>query len=142
MIIKRLTKETLLANIEILTEIDSVIKIDEHWGHENFLIELNGKWDNSYIALEENIIAGFIICSKKNKNTLHIHRLAVREKFQFMGIGTRLIANVINSTDSEINRVTLKVKADNITAQRFYVKVGFKYSYTEDKNYVYERLLS
>jgi len=139
--IKKLTKEMLLENIGALTEIDSVIKTDERWGHENFLVELNGKWDNSYVALKEDIIAGFIICSKKNESTLHIHRFAVREEFQHMGVGTQLITKVIGSTSSKINRITLKVKADNNVVQNFYTKLGFKYINSEDKNYVYERLL-
>lgn len=139
--LKKLTKETLLENIGVLTEIDSAIKTDEHWGHENFLVELDGKWDNSYVALKEGTIVGFIVCSKKNESTLHIHRFAVREEFQHMGVGTQLITKVISSTSKKIIHITLKVKADNIMAQNFYSGLGFNYLYSDDLNYVYERLL-
>lgn len=139
--LKKLTKETLLENIGVLTEVDSAIKSDEHWRHENFLVELDGKWDNSYVALNEDIIVGFIVCSKKNESTLHIHRFAVREEFQHMGVGTQLITKVISSTGSKIKHITLKVKASNIIAQDFYKSFEFKYLYSEDENYVYERLL-
>lgn len=139
--IERLTKKTLIENIGELIEIDSAIKIDERWKNENFLIELYGKWDNSYVALRENTITGFIICSIKNETTLHIHRFSVREEFQNMGVGTQLITAVINSANIKINRITLKVKVDNIRAHNFYDRFGFKYLDSENKNYVYERLL-
>ncbi|MCQ1535493.1 GNAT family N-acetyltransferase [Methanosarcina sp. KYL-1] len=137
----KLTKEILLENIEELIEIDSVIKINERWRHENFLVELNGKWDNSYVALREDTVAGFIICSIKNERTLHIHRFAVRKEFQNMGVGTQLITKVINSTNHKLNSITLKVKTDNATAHNFYEKSGFKRAYSENENYIYQRLL-
>lgn len=136
-----LTRQTLLENIEELVEVDRVIKIDKNWRYENFLAELSGKWNNSYIALRENTIAGFIICSIKDETTLHIHRLAIRREFQNMGIGTKLVTHVINSTNSKINRLTLKVKADNIMAQSFYNRLGFEYKRLEDQKYIYQRLL-
>ena len=136
-----LTRQTLLENIEELVEVDRVIKIDKNWRYENFLAELSGKWNNSYIALRENTIAGFIICSIKDETTLHIHRLAIRREFQNMGIGTKLVTHVINSTNSKINRLTLKVTADNIMAQSFYNRLGFEYKRLEDQKYIYQRLL-
>lgn len=124
--IKKLTKKVLQENIDDLMKIDQVIDEENHWEYENFFIELYGKWDNSYIALKDEFIQGFIVCSIKNKNRLHIHRLAVKKESQSTGVGAQLINEVINSRSNDIRLITLKVNISNKIAQSFYTKFGFE----------------
>lgn len=139
MIIKKLTRKNLIENIRELIEIDHVIKADDQWDEEQFLLELDGKWSNSFIALINKRIVGFIICSKKNKNTLHIHRLAVRNEYTRKGVGTQLIEKVINNADINLEYITLKVRDDNKNGQQFYEKCKFYKFFHEDDKYIYRR---
>lgn len=122
----KLTEEIIFKKISEFIEIDQVIDTDETWRRENFIMDLDGKWNNSYIMCQNNEIAGYIICSVKNKHILHIHRLAVKKKFQDRGIGTQLIDKVIENADGYIKYIALMAHKDNKKARRFYEKKGFK----------------
>ena len=142
--ILNLRKEIILENIEELVKLDQFIEIGERWGNEHFLMELDGKWDNSFAALVREKIVGFIICSLKSKNTLHIHRLVVNKEYQKIGVGTQLITQVINrlsTINNNISYITLKVEKNNTLLQKFYEINKFKRLNIENKNYIYRRIL-
>ena len=135
-----LNKELVLENIGRLIEIDRAI-IDEEgtWTLDNFLMELNHKWDYSRVAFIDNRIVGFVICSIKADN-LHIHRLAVSPEYQGRGVGTSLIEHLfINCNEHNIKYVTVKSKKTNEKSQRFYERRGFKRIGTDGLNYIYKR---
>ena len=125
MSISKLTKGMILKNISEFIEIDNLINTDERWQYDNFIIDLNGKWDNSYVFLVDSEITGYIICSIKDEANLHIHRLAIKERYQNTGIGSELVSKVINNASECIKYVTLKVNKDNNVAKRFYEKNKF-----------------
>jgi ribosomal protein S18 acetylase RimI-like enzyme len=138
--IVHLNKEMVLENIERLIEIDRTI-IDEEgtWTLDNFLMELNHKWDYCLVAFIGNQIVGFVICSAKAEN-LHIHRFAVLPEYQGREIGTSLIEHLfINCNEHNIKYVTVKSKKSNEKAQRFYERRSFKRIGTDGMNYVYMR---
>jgi len=139
--LQKISKEHLYEIINQLIELDLVIETDEHWGAENFFVDLDRKWDNSFVAYMDGIIIGFIICSIKNGNVLHIHRLVVGKEYHNKGIGAMLTTQVINNTNRDIKSVTLKVDMNNTPAQDFYKKLGFKYVHSEANNFVYGMML-
>jgi ribosomal protein S18 acetylase RimI-like enzyme len=123
--ILKLTQDIVSERTSELIDIDKVIVDDETWGYENFIMNLCGKWDNSYVLFINNEIAGYIVCSIKNKQTLHIHRLAVKKDYQKMGVGTHLINEVTKNIDKNIENITLMVHKDNMRAKKFYEKNKF-----------------
>ena len=123
--IVHLNREKVLANIDRLIEIDKIIS-DDSWTVDNFLMDLDHKWEFSLIALENDQIIGFLICSTK-ENNLHIHRIAVSLECQRKKVGSALIAHLLaDCYKSHINSITLKVRDFNTNAQRFYEKLEFK----------------
>ena len=135
--IMHLSKKMTFENINRLMEIDKII-LDEPWMADNFLMELKGKWEHSLVALENANIVGFAICSMKGEN-LHIHRIAVSPKYQRRGIGTSLIEHLFTNCKYGVKYITIKTKKDNINAQRFYERHGFKRIGSDGPNYVYKK---
>jgi ribosomal protein S18 acetylase RimI-like enzyme len=124
--ILKLTEDLISNKISEFIELDKIIYFDDTWGYDNFIMNLCGKWNNSYTLVEDNEIKGYIICSLKDERTLHIHRLAVKEEYQRIGIGTQLINEVVKNADKKIKVITLKAHEDNIKARSFYEKINLK----------------
>lgn len=139
MSILKLTKGMISERISELIEIDKVINTDERWQYDNFVIDLDAKWDNSYVFFENSEIAGYIICSIKNKGHLYIHRFAIKKEYQNRGIGSKLINETIKNADIEIKYLTLKVRIDNIIAKRFYEKNKFRNIGLVGNNNIYRK---
>lgn len=137
-----LNREIVSEDIERLIEIDRTI-IDEEgtWTLDNFLMELNHKWDYSLAALIDNQIVGFIVCSMKGDN-IHIHRLAVLPEYQGKRIGSTLLNHVCElCLKQNINSVMLRVKKYNMEGQGFYERHGFKKIGSNGLNYVYKKVM-
>lgn len=139
MCVLRLTKGILSERISEFVEIDKVVNTDERWQYNNFIIDLDGKWDNSYIFLIDSEIAGYIISSIKDKENLHIHRFAIKEEYQSRGIGSKLINEMVKNLDKKIKYITLKVREDNIIAKKFYEKNKFRNICLIDNNNIYRK---
>ena len=138
--ILHLDKEMVTANMDRLMEIDRAI-MDDPWTAYNFLTDLEGKWEFSLVALENNIIIGFLICSVRGNN-IHIHRIAVSPEHQRRKVGSALMEHLITDCyKSGINSITLKVRDFNINAQKFYEKLGFRKIVSHGFRYLYEREL-
>ena len=140
--IVHLNKEMVLENIGRLIEIDRTI-IDEEgtWTVDNFLMELNHKWDYSLAAFIDNQIGGFVICSVKADN-LHIHRLAVLPEYQNKKIGSTLLNHVCElCLKQNVSSVMLQVKKFNIEGQKFYERCGFERIGLNGPNYVYKKVM-
>jgi ribosomal protein S18 acetylase RimI-like enzyme len=139
----QLNKEMVSSNAERLMEIDGTILDEEgNWTLDNFLLELNHKWDFSFVALIGNQIVGFIICSVKayEEGYLHIHRLAVLPKYQNQKIGSTLLNYICElCSKNNIRGVILQVKKINTEGQKFYEKQGFKKIGSNVTNYVYKK---
>ena len=140
--IVHLNTEMVLENIGRLMEIDRTI-IDEEgtWILDNFLMELNHKWDYSLVAFIDNQIGGFVICSVKADN-LHIHRLAVLPEYQGKKIGSALLNHVCElCLKQNVRSVMLQVKKFNIEGQKFYERYGFERICSNGPNYVYKKMM-
>lgn len=140
--IELLSKNMVIENIERLIEIDTTI-IDEEgtWKLNNFLTDLNHKWENSFLAIIDNQIVGFIICSVK-KESLYIHRLAILPEFQGKKIGKQLLDQICNQViKQKFDTIMLQVKKFNIIAQRFYEINGFERIGSNGPNYIYKKVI-
>ena len=138
--ILHLDKEMVTENMNRLMEIDRTI-MDDPWTVYNFLMDLEGKWEFSLVALENNIIIGFLICSVRGNN-IHIHRIAISPEHQRRKVGSALIEHLVTDCyKSGINSITLKVRDSNINAQKFYEKLGFRKIVSHGFRYLYEREL-
>ncbi len=57
----------------------------------------------------------------------HVTNIAVHPEWQNMGIGTRLLCEVVwRAWKRDIRAITLEVRVSNLTAQRLYGKFGFQ----------------
>lgn len=136
--IMHLDKEMTLENIDDLIKIDKIIP-DDPWMEENFLRDLDRKWEFSLAALENNHIIGFLICSLK-ENNIHINRMAVSQEYQHKKIGASLMETLFEDCNkSGLKRITLKVKYSNPKAIRFYEKLRFEKVGMECSRYFYEK---
>ncbi len=86
------------------------------WDKENYA---KGKL-SILVAETQQKILGYIVTSKKN-NTVWIHDILVRKKYQNKGIGSALIKHACKS-----NKVLLTVNEGNKKAIIFFKKLGFK----------------
>ncbi len=95
------------------------------WGQAQWLMELPGKWELSWVLLREAQPIGFLMASRK-KSALHIHRLAVAAKERGKGIGMLLIASAAQrALEQGCLNITLKVHHANPGAIVFYTRLGF-----------------
>ena len=128
-----------LNRIVLESRLDEFIKIlenelDEYWNQENFLKELNEKWNFSLFIENDNKIVGYIIASKKSRN-IHIHKFMVHRDLRSKGIGYKLLKEIENlCLKNGESLISLKVYKKNTLALKFYLRSGFKIEeYSNDK---------
>ena len=67
----------------------------------------------------------------------HVTSIAVRKQYRGKGLGELLLANVIDlAAEAKADIVTLEVRLSNTTAQKLYLKYGFKRVGERKKYYV------
>lgn len=99
---------------------------DLPWDRGAFLYELNAPYPRLYLLVQagEQVI-GFIGCRFKESDG-HITNLAVRKKYQGLGIGSLLMGEVKrHAIKSGYESLSLEVRVSNMDAQRLYRKFGF-----------------
>ena len=119
-----LKKGFLIERMSGFLEIDKVIQ-QELWNESNFLSDLPNKWDLSLIAMFNKKLIGYLIASRK-EFSVHIHRLAIAQKFQSDGVGRAMVLRLTEKVESFKLPIMLKVHQENIRAVKFYQKLGFK----------------
>lgn len=126
-----LTKENINKYVQRLIDIDGTYSSLESgkysreiWSEENFMRDLPGKWENSFVVVDENIICAFAICSKSDSKTLHIHRLAVCSEYKG-GIASNMLMSAIEG-GVQADRITLIVSTENVSAVHYYRRHGFE----------------
>jgi ribosomal-protein-alanine N-acetyltransferase len=122
--IKVLSYLVMIDTLSQLKQIDSDM-IGEPWGESNFYFETELKWRLSSLVLEDDLVLGFLIASRKEK-LAHIHRLAVRQEFRGKGYGKLMMEDLIRKAiELDLQGVSLKVDFSNKRAISFYEKIGF-----------------
>ena len=140
MSLEQLTKERTKIFIEQMIAMSAQLKGD-YWTAENYLSDLNKKWELSYAAIENDTLAGFMLVSDKGENH-HLHRIVIAEKFQNKKIGKTMLLKLIeNARSRHKNSVTLKVHQTNAGAIKFYEGLGFKETAKEIENHLYTLVL-
>lgn len=132
-VITSLTKSEMIRQIKEIMLLDQAI-VGERWSEENFLFDLPEKWTLSLQALADGLMIGFLVASHK-KDAVHIHRLAVGNQFQNLGVGKLLVDQIKTLTGRRnIKLITLKVLGTNTDAVRFYERLGFVLKDRENHN--------
>jgi ribosomal-protein-alanine N-acetyltransferase len=78
------------------------------------------------VALNQEMIIGFLIGIKTTPNIGRILMLAVKESYRKQGIGSSLLTDFINEMKQQnVTNVELEVRTSNKRAMRFYQARGF-----------------
>ncbi len=96
--------------------------LGEPWGEAQWLMDLPGKWELSWVLLREALPIGFLIASRKERE-LHIHRFALAVKERGKGLGMLLMAREAQqAVEQGCSNMTLKVHHTNVSAISFYTR--------------------
>jgi ribosomal-protein-alanine N-acetyltransferase len=78
------------------------------------------------VAEADGVLCGYLV-GVIFMDEARVLLLAVKEKYRHKKIGTMLINNFIESVRGRANMVRLEVRSNNLTAQTFYFKMGFRF---------------
>lgn len=128
-------------DFEELLSIEKTAFQNEAWGIENFQVGLPNKNDLSFIVYFQTKIAGYIVGSTYNFQsitTCHLNRIAVCSKFQNLGFGRLLLISFENASNQlGVKKITLEIVSSEII-QQFYTNMGYSIvsELEEIKNYL------
>jgi len=137
--------ELLNANPDVLMRyMHDLLDLDKNispvcWSEENFMVEIPGKWELSYLVISRNKVIAFVISSIKEE-PYHVHRLGVDPFFQRQGLGSGLLDLIYNQAmKNSIHAITLKVAKTNDNALKFYKLKGFKIIRSSGSDYLLKK---
>ena len=107
----------------------------EYWGESELLYPLPKKFKRSLLLEQGEEVIGFIIASEKEEDTLHIHKINVKESFQGKGLGKTLLSYFLNKYSNKL--ITLKVHHTNNRAIKLYKNIGFSYLRNEEDYHLF-----
>lgn len=128
-----------------LPDLDSISDIltcefDDFWNYNLFKSELENKNSMYIVAKLNNQIVGFAGIWF-SVDDIHITNIVVKKNCRNQKIGSLMLNNLIELCENRTQKsITLEVNSNNIPAQKFYQKFGFKnvgirkkyYNNTED----------
>lgn len=95
------------------------------WTEEDFLSCLRQRNCIGMVAEREETIVGFMIYELQ-KTALHVLNFAVCPTARHTGVGTAMVAKLVNKlAQQKRNSILLCVRDDNLAAQLFYKQCGF-----------------
>ena len=132
--IKTLNKQLTTKMLNTLIDIDQKILqrfgnlfSSESWDENNFLLDLPGKWELSFIALFDDRPIGFCICSLLDDDKCYIYRIAVSEEYKGRNIGKQMLFTLFKKCiERGVKKVVLEVNKENTLALGFYNKLKFR----------------
>jgi len=114
-----------------LRDVDAVHAIEREvfsspWSRASFERECREKISSSWVAVLDGAVAGYavswVVCDE-----VHIGNIAVRPRLQRRGIGTRLLARVLEEGVSRGARLaTLEARESNVRALGLYERFSFR----------------
>ena len=111
-----------------IDDIENVVNVENDcfttpWSKDSFLREIvENKVALYLVAKIENIAVGYIGVWKI-QNEGHITNVAVHSEFRGIGIGNRLVSELLSLCEKEgIDAFTLEVRKSNLVAQNLYKK--------------------
>ena len=121
-------------------DINAVVELEEKYlletiGYEMLANELHNKYAHFFVAKNGDEVIGYI-GGWIIDTTCDMINFVVKEEYQRMGIGTKLFNTLENKT-KELNakEILLEVRVNNVKAQKFYEKHGFKQIFVRTKYY-------
>jgi [ribosomal protein S18]-alanine N-acetyltransferase len=99
------------------------------WSLAMFVLELSKPAGVCLAAVEGRTVVGYLVCSRYDI-VWHIMNVAVDPPLQGGGIGSRLLARLLEEVeehtgDGKVARFTLEVRRSNTAAIRLYERLGF-----------------
>jgi len=114
----------------------------DYWAREHFLAELPEKWRLSFALLEEDMAVGYAIMSRPEQNCVHLHHFMLRASHRGGGRGGLMIDECLHrAIVAGAQYLSLKIAANSLRAQRFYVRHGFVEARREENYLRLERPL-
>lgn len=121
-------------------DINAVVELEEKYlletiGYEMLANELHNKYAHFFVAKNDDEVIGYI-GGWIIDTTCDMINFVVKEEYQRMGIGTKLYLTLENKTkELGANEILLEVRINNVKAQNFYEKHGFKQIFVRTKYY-------
>ncbi|MEO0097079.1 MAG: ribosomal protein S18-alanine N-acetyltransferase [candidate division WOR-3 bacterium] len=115
-------------------DLEEVLRIEKEnfkfpWKKSYFDYDLRRPNTYCLVAEIDNKVVGYLI-AWEIVDELHLANISVDRNYQKKGVGTKLINEIIVIARlREIKKIYLETRVSNIGAQKFYQKLGFKYSY-------------
>lgn len=106
------------------TDFQRLIELGNEYKKNFEKLYLNNN-NNVFVYEEENNILGFII-TEDTIDEVSIILIYVDKDYRNQKIATKLIKNLIDNLDEDINRIILEVSSNNIPAINLYNKMLFK----------------
>ena len=121
-----ITIETLKKeHISKVVEIEEKL-LEETLGNEMLQAELHNKYAHFYVALDNDIVVGYI-GAWIIEGTTDMINFVVDSNYQHQGIGQLLMQEIINQSVKENSKeILLEVREKNNQAINFYLLQGFK----------------
>ena len=121
-----ITIETLKKeHISKVVEIEEKL-LEETLGNEMLQAELHNKYAHFYVALDSDIVVGYI-GAWIIEGTTDMINFVVDSNYQHQGIGQLLMQEIINQSVKENSKeILLEVREKNNQAINFYLLQGFK----------------
>ena len=99
---------------------------DFNWTEEDFLACLRQRNCIGMVAELDNRVIGFMIY-ELHKTRLHVINFAVAREHRRLGIGSQMIAKLVNKLSQQRrHEILLEVRETNLGAQKFFQSQSFK----------------
>jgi len=96
------------------------------WQEEDFICCLRQRNCIGMVAELEERVVGFMLY-ELHKKRLHVLNFAVNPDFRLRGVGLAMMDKLITRLSYQRrNRITLKVRETNLSAQLFFSRMGFR----------------
>ncbi len=137
----KLSKELLENKIEKFLEIEHHYSSNKNelWKKENFLFDLPKKWNYSFVAFDEEILAGYLISSLKinsdKNNYCYLHRNLIVPQNRNSSLLMRLTLKSLHAVKEDgLDLVKWKCGKHNFQVYNFHKKFADKLIKIEEIN--------
>lgn len=116
------------ADLQTLYEIDQAcFPPGISYSKEELAAFIDSRESKTWIAVEDDTIAGFLIGKREPDRVGHIVTVDVLEPWRRRGVGRALMQAVEAwARDSDLGLIYLETAQDNLVAQRFYQVLGYE----------------
>lgn len=111
-------------------DIETLLKLEESFGSEAYSRDMildsfdNGYYYN-YVIEVDNLIIGYISYTIIF-DECNLLKIVIDDNYRMSGYGKKLFESmVLKCKEKEVDKIFLEVRTDNITAKKFYQKIGF-----------------